>query len=139
MTRRIAAVPAVLTLCTLLSGPTYVIQTSIVAKVHEVRLSANRFVPDETIARAGDTVRFINGGGGPHNIQFFVDSLSESARSLLERAMPGDKIGPVASPLLLDQNETYQFELPALPAGRYPYVCLPHSASNMRGALVVVP
>jgi plastocyanin len=98
----------------------------------------HRFVPAQTIARTGDTLRFINGSGGPHNIQFLVDSLPESARDLLERAMPGEKIGPVASPLLLDQQETYQFAVPDLPPGRYPYVCLPHGANGMRGAIVIV-
>jgi plastocyanin len=139
MTRHAASVGAGLTLWTLLSGPAIPGSISITATVHEIRLSANRFVPAQTIARAGDTLRFINGSGGPHNIQFLVDSLSGSARDLLERAMPGEKIGPVASPLLLDQQETYQFAIPDLPAGRYPYLCLPHGANGMRGAIVIVP
>jgi plastocyanin len=109
------------------------------ATVHEIRLSANRFVPAETVARAGDTVRFVNGNGGPHNIQFFADSLTTSAQRLLAQAMPGDKVGPLSSPLLIDQNEAYQFEIPEIPPGRYPYVCLPHFAGNMRGTLIVIP
>lgn len=106
--------------------------------VREIRMTS-RFVPGETTARAGDILRFINQTGGPHNIQFFVDSIPEAARLLLEHAMPGDKIGPLSSPLLLDENDTYTIAVPALPPGRYPFVCLPHFASGMLGALVVVP
>ena len=106
--------------------------------VREIRMTS-RFVPGETSARAGDTLRFINQTGGPHNIQFFVDSIPESARALLEAAMPGEKIGPLSSPLLLDEHARYDIAVPALPPGRYPFVCLPHFASRMLGAIIVVP
>lgn len=58
---------------------------------------------------------------------------------LLEAAMPGEKIGPLSSPLLLDENDRYEIAVPALSPGRYPFVCLPHFAGGMRGTLVVVP
>jgi plastocyanin len=113
-------------------------QRAAAPSVHEVRMTS-RFVPRETSARVGDTLRFINETGGPHNIQFFVDSMPDAARALLERAMPGEKIGPLSSPLMLDENDRYEIAIPALPPGRYPFVCLPHFASGMLGALVVVP
>jgi plastocyanin len=106
--------------------------------VREIWMSS-RFVPGETTARAGDTLRFINQTGGPHNIQFFVDSIPEAARVLLEGAMPGEKIGPLSSPVLLNENDRYEIAVPALPPGRYPFVCLPHFASRMLGALLVTP
>lgn len=106
--------------------------------VHEIRMTS-RFVPGRTVARAGDTLRFINQSGGPHNIQFFADSIPEEARALLERAMPGAKIAPLSSPLLISENDTYDIAVPALAPGRYPFVCLPHSGSRMLGALEVVP
>ena len=106
--------------------------------VHEIRMTS-RFVPGLTVARAGDTVRFVNQTGGPHNIQFFVDSIPEEARALLERAMPGAKIGPLSSPLLITENDVYEIAVPALSPGRYPFVCLPHFGSRMLGTLEVVP
>ena len=106
--------------------------------VHEIRMTS-RFVPGRTVARAGDTLRFINQTGGPHNVQFFADSIPEAARVLLEQAMPGAKIAPLSSPLLITENDTYEIAVPALPPGRYPFVCLPHSGSRMLGALEVVP
>lgn len=101
-------------------------------------MAGTRFSPEETTALAGDTVRFLNAGGGLHNVQFFADSIAPPVHGLLERAMPGDKIGPLAGPLLLDRNETYAIVVPALPAGRYPFVCRPHYASGMTGTLRVV-
>lgn len=104
-------------------------------------MASNRFTPAEVTARPGDTLRFINGAGGPHNMQFVTDSIPEPMRRLLEMVMGGgsEKLGPVGSPLLLDAGSSYQFEVPSLLPGRYPFVCLPHFASNMRGALIVLP
>jgi plastocyanin len=98
----------------------------------------NRFDPIETVARIGDTVRF-NNFGGIHNVQFEADSMSDSARGLLSAVMLGEKIAPLSSPLLLDSKEHYEFVVPPLPPARYPFVCLPHAASGMKGVLVVVP
>ena len=112
------------------------------AQVHEVRMGSrggNRFDPVTTTARAGDTVRFINGSGGPHNVQFFADSIPDPARDLLDRAMPGEKIGWLTSQLFLDRDEVYDIVVPALAPGRYPFVCLPHYSGHMTGAIVVVP
>lgn len=111
-------------------------------RVHEVQMgsrSGTRFEPATTTARAGDTVRFINGSGGPHNVQFFADSILDPARDLLDHAMPGEKLGWLSSQLFLDRNEIYEIVLPSLAPGRYPFVCLPHYAANMTGAIVVAP
>jgi len=102
-------------------------------------MTASRFEPGEVTAHAGDTLRFVNAGAGLHNVQFFADSIAAPARLLLEQAMQGEKIGPLASPLLMERGERYQFVVPALPAGRYPFVCQAHYAMRMVGALVVRP
>ena len=99
---------------------------------------ATRFDPVETLAHPGDTLRFIN-RGGIHNVEFVADSLSDSVRRVLAQAMPGEKVGPLSSPLLLEPQERYEFLVPALPAGRYPFVCLPHASAGMKGALVILP
>jgi plastocyanin len=109
--------------------------TLLSASAHEVRLSGNRFTPSEIKAAPGDTIRFVNGLGGPHNIQFMAESLTVAARNALNEAMP-DKILPLTSPMFLTEGETYTFVVPKLAAGRYPFLCSPHWA-NMRGALVI--
>ena len=102
---------------------------------HLVRLDGNRFVPREIAASPGDTIRFVNGAGGPHNIQFMAESISVANRALLDLAM-NERILPLTSPMFLAEGETYVIVVPRLTAGRYPFLCSPHWA-QMRGVLIV--
>lgn len=74
--------------------------------------------------------------GGPHNVEFIGDSLTSAARHLLIGAMGKDTVRALGGPWLIIADETYEFVVPSLPAGRYPWLCSPHFA-NMRGALIV--
>ena len=103
-----------------------------------VQLEGNSFRPAEIHVRAGDSLRFVNGNGGPHNVRFVDDSISAPAKALITKAMGGEKIGPMSSPLLLDPGELYAFVVPALSPGKYPLYCLPHVA-QMRASLIVDP
>jgi len=103
---------------------------------HVVELQRNRFAPADLRTRKGDTVRFVNGLGGPHNVQFEADSIAAAARALIDAAMP-DKIRPLMSPMLILFEESYTLVVPDLAPGRYPYFCSPHYG-NMRGALIVL-
>ena len=105
--------------------------------IHPIRLTG-RFDPAIIEAHAGDSLRFVLTSGGPHNVEFVVDSIPAPMRAVLERAMPGDKIGPLSSPLLITTGETYAFKVPNLEPGRYPFVCLPHLTNNMRGVLIIL-
>jgi plastocyanin len=108
------------------------------ATVHVVRMGGgNRFVPAEVHAAPGDTLRFVKARGGIHNVQFEADSIPEQARAILAQAMRGDKIAPLSGPLLFGDDETYDIVVPALPPGRYPFLCLPHQTAPMRGVLIV--
>ena len=102
---------------------------------HVVALDRNRFDPREIRALPGDTIRFVNGMGGPHNVQFMAESISVADRKRIDDAMKG-RIAPLTSPMFIIEGETFVFVVPALPAGRYPFLCSPHWA-NMRGALVI--
>ncbi len=108
------------------------------AKTVVVRLDGNAFRPDQIHVRVGDSLRFVNGTGGPHNVKFVDDSIAGPARALIDKAMGGEKIGPMSSPLLLDPGEVYAFVVPALSRGKYPLYCLPHAA-QMRAELIVDP
>lgn len=105
---------------------------------HTVRLERNSFIPAVTIAAPGDTVRFINGPGGPHNVMFVADSIAPDARKAIDAAMPKPKIAELSSGMLILQDEAYSIVVPQLAAGRYAFLCSPHWA-NMRGAIVVKP
>jgi plastocyanin len=102
-------------------------------------------MPALITARVGDTLAFINGRGGPHNVQFSDDSLPDAAHRLIDAAMPDrPKVAwsrdvPLASPLLILDGDTHKVVVPALPPGRYRFFCTPHVRGGMRGELVVVP
>ena len=110
----------------------------------DVRLENNRFSPSLITARVGDTLAFVNGRGGPHNVQFSDDSLSDAAHRLIDAAMPErpkqtwSREVPLAGPLLVLDGDTYKVVVPALPPGRYRFFCTPHVNGGMRGELVVV-
>ena len=78
----------------------------------EVLLNNNRFIPSIITARAGDTLAFVNGRGGPHNVQFADDSLTDLAHRLIDAAMPErpkqpwSRDVPLASPLLVLDGDT---------------------------------
>jgi plastocyanin len=111
----------------------------------DILLNNNRFMPAMITARVGDTLAFVNGRGGPHNVQFADDSLSDAAHRLIDAAMPDrPKVAwsrdvPLAGPLLVLDGDTYKVVVPALPPGRYRFFCTPHLSGGMRGELVVVP
>jgi plastocyanin len=111
--------------------------------LHVVQMTSRgagpRFEPAEISLHAGDTIRFINRRGGPHNVQFFIDSVAAGARSLLDSAIGETRIGPLAARLLWDAEESYALVVPGLEPGRYPFVCAPHYTAGMIGALIVTP
>lgn len=106
-------------------------------RTHVVLMQANRFEPAEPRVSRGDTVRFVNTSGGPHNVEFVADSIAAPARGKLEAVMGGEmKLGPLSGPLLIIDDESYSIVVPDVPDGRYAFLCLPHQAF-MRGAMVV--
>lgn len=107
---------------------------------HDVKMvmegSTYKFDPATLTVKAGDVVRFHNVNGGPHNVQFYPDSIPSGAASVLDANMP-DRIGPLAGPLLAEPNATYQVSFAGAPAGQYKFFCLPHQALGMHGQVTV--
>ena len=100
---------------------------------HIVRMAGGRFVPAELVIQSGDTVHFVNGSGGPHNVAF--SDLVGAPAAALRRVMT-DTVAPLAGPLLVLAEERYTIVFNKVPAGRYPYVCIPHQAT-MKGVLTI--
>ena len=94
------------------------------------------YVPSELTIRAGDMVVFHNISGGPHNVQFWGDSIPMGAADALGAGMP-DVMGPLAGPLLVEPNGTYTITFANTPAGEYKFYCLPHLANKMTGKVTV--
>ncbi len=95
------------------------------------------FVPAELSIASGDAIAFHNVSGGPHNVQFFPDSIPEGAADLLAAGMPGDKLDALSGPLLAEPNVAYTITFAGTPAGEYKLTCLPHMALGMHGKVTV--
>jgi len=94
------------------------------------------FVPAELTIKSGDVVRFHNKTGGPHNVDFWADSIPAGAQAALDAGMP-DRIGPLSGPMLVEPNAVYTISFANVPPGVYKLYCLPHLAFKMHGKITV--
>ena len=94
-----------------------------------------RFVPETLTVKPGDAVRFVNKEGGPHNIQFWSDSLPAGGAA----AISIDKqLAPMESEMMVDQGATFTVTFAAnAPTGSYGFTCVPHGAMGMHGKITV--
>jgi plastocyanin len=109
---------------------------------HDVNMvlegTSYKFVPNDITVKPGDKIVFHNVSGGPHNVQFFADSIPAGTAEALDAGMGGDKLGPLNGPLLTEPNATYEVSFaPTLPAGDYKFTCTPHMAMGMHGKVTV--
>ena len=84
------------------------------------------FEPARISAQPGDTVRFVQAGGMPHNVEF---------RSIPAAVDLGElRVGP----MLVTIGQTYDIVIDGrfLP-GKYVYVCTPHEGFGMAGIIYV--
>jgi plastocyanin len=109
---------------------------------HVVRLVANpgtevyRFEPAEVVAKPGDALVFKVVSGAPHSVVYEGEGLSPGVKGVFNSAMP-NRSGDLSSPLLTASGGEYRMTVPQVPAGAYPFYCLPHRAYDMRGTLVI--
>ncbi len=109
--------------------------------VHEVQMVLTdggeyKYVPDKLTIKVGDTVRWINVSGGPHNVQFKAGTVPEGAQAVLNAAM-ANRIGDMNGQLLMAPNAAYEIDFTGAPVGEYPYVCTPHELLGMVAALTI--
>lgn len=111
--------------------------------VHEVEMLLTQdgnyvYRPASLTIKVGDTVRWLNVSGFPHNIAFYENQIPAGAKDYLIKAMPAEgKIGPLSSRLMLQPNETYEISFSGAPTGTYNYYCTPHEALGMKGTLTI--
>ena len=85
-----------------------------------------RFEPAVIRAASGDTIRFVQTGVMPHNVDF--------------RTLPaGVELGATTSgPYLLKKGQTYDLVIDdRFMVGEYAFVCAPHVALGMKGQITV--
>jgi plastocyanin len=107
---------------------------------HEVRMWSDgktaRFEPAQVVIHPGDAVRFVNAGGGPHNVSFDPAKLPADVRRALQADM-AEQIQPLWGPFVTDVGQGYTIRFDGVKPGRYEFFCMPHMAMSMRGVLVV--
>lgn len=113
--------------------------------VHEVKMEVlnsgkpnqqDLYDPSPLTIKVGDTVKWINYSGGPHNIAFYPDSIPSGAADALNADMP-NRMASLSGPLITDSLAAYQVTFANVPAGTYKYYCIPHEALGMKGTLIV--
>ncbi|MFN0181981.1 MAG: plastocyanin/azurin family copper-binding protein [Gemmatimonadales bacterium] len=97
-----------------------------------------KFVPNDLTIKAGDQVLFKSVSGGPHNVQFFADSMPAASIPTLVAAMTaaGDKLDSLSGPLKMD-GEDYSLSFAGVVAGVYKLTCTPHQAMAMNMVITV--
>jgi len=107
---------------------------------HEVKMTGDatgyKFEPANITVKQGDAVKFIMVSGGPHNVAF-QNVTDAAAKAQLDANMPGQKMGELNGPMIMQPNEAYVISFAKVPAGKYDYVCTPHLAMNMKGVITV--
>ncbi|MBI4500563.1 MAG: hypothetical protein HY700_05320 [Gemmatimonadetes bacterium] len=115
---------------------------AVTGTVHEVKMELvngnYQFEPITLTIKPGDTVKWINFSGGPHNVQFKKDRVPAGADAVLNAAMAG-RMGDLTGPFLIDSLATYQVSFANAPAGTYAYTCQPHEMRGMNATLSVQP
>lgn len=106
---------------------------------HEVQMvmegTSYRYAPAELTIKPGDTVIFRGVSGGFHNVQFWTDSVATTAQAALDAVVP-NRMG-LLSTNLVAEGDSLVFTFTNVPAGRYPYFCMPHEAMGMKGVLTI--
>lgn len=106
---------------------------------HEVQMVLEgtdyRFVPAALTIRTGDVVVFRGVSGAFHNVEFWPDSLPANSRAALSLVVP-NRMSDLATNLI-NEGDSLVFTFTGVPAGRYPFFCLPHQAMNMTGVLTI--
>lgn len=95
-----------------------------------------KYVPAQLTVKPGDVVVFHNVSGGPHNVEFYPDSVPAGAADALNAGMD-DRMGPLQGPLLTEPNTSYTVSFAGAPTGEYKFFCLPHVALGMKGSITV--
>lgn len=107
---------------------------------HDVNMvlegTSYKFVPAELSVKVGDQVVFHNVSGGPHNVQFWADSIPTGAQALIDGQFT-DALGPLSSMLVTEPNATIVVSFAGAPVGVYGFTCTPHMAMKMNGKITV--
>jgi plastocyanin len=95
-----------------------------------------RFEPANVTIKSGDAIKWVMVSGGPHNVTF-QNITDPTVAAQLDANMPGQKMGPLSGPMVMQPNEAYTVSFAKIPPGKYDNICTPHAALNMKGTVTV--
>jgi len=99
------------------------------AETKEVKMGSDSgllaFVPQKTTICSGDSVKWINNKGGPHNVVFDEEGVPSGVN--YEDISMFDQMG--------EEDETFTMKFES--KGEYAYYCEPHRGAGMNGVLIV--
>jgi len=110
---------------------------------HEVKMvlegTTYKYVPNKLTIKAGDTIKFTSVSGGPHNVQFYPDSIPANVPAPIKAlaVAPPEKGGNIVSESMKMDNESLDVSFAGAPAGTYKFFCAPHHALGMVGEVTV--
>ncbi|HET6762259.1 MAG TPA: plastocyanin/azurin family copper-binding protein [Longimicrobiaceae bacterium] len=104
-------------------GPRSAAHVVVVKMITTDEGEGGKFDPENVVAQAGDTVRFVTDGLSPHNVSF------PAAQNV------GLHV-PAAVPFLTTPNQAYDLVASAAP-GTYHMQCDPHAFTGMTGTLTI--
>jgi len=111
----------------------------ITGKVHEVKMMGDgtgyRFQPRTIRARPGDGIKFVMHSLPPHNIVFDSTAIPADQRAQLYANMRSP--AEWSSPMLFDEDATWELSFGNLKPGKYPFFCNPHLGAGMTGEIVI--
>lgn len=113
---------------------------AVTGTVHEIRMVGDaqgfRYDPANITIAPGDGVKFLMISGAPHNVAF--ENVPDAVRAQLDANIPeAEKQGELQTRYYQTEGEEVTISFANIPAGEYPYVCVPHAAMNMRGVITV--
>jgi plastocyanin len=109
--------------------------------VHEVQMVGSmelgfRFEPADLRVKVGDTVRWVNGSGLPHNVAFYADSIPQGALVVIEAIMPAEgKLGPMNGRIVSELGDVFEMDFENAPLGVYHYFSVVQESLGMVGTL----
>ncbi len=112
--------------------------------VHEVQMlltddGSYVYRPATLTIKVGDTVRWINVNGFPHNVAWYDGQIPAGAKDYLTKIYQTKQgnIGPLSSSLMTQPNQTFEIVFAGAPTGTYNYYCTPHEALGMKATLTI--
>jgi plastocyanin len=97
------------------------------------------YQPATLTIKVGDTVRWLNVSGFPHNVAFYENQIPGGAKDYLTGIYQSKQgnIGAISGRLMTQPNDSFEITFAGAPTGAYSYYCTPHEALGMKATLTI--